>query len=111
MYAATLFGADYVATGHYANIVHLENGRYSVKKSAGAKDQTYMLYRLSQEQLSKTLMPLGDLSKEEVREIARKAGIPVAEKKDSQEICFVADDDYAAYIEKVSELLRAIRFS
>ena len=103
MYAATLFGADYVATGHYANIIHLENGRYSVKKSAGAKDQTYMLYRLSQEQLSKTLMPLGDLSKEEVREIARKAGIPVAEKKDSQEICFVADDDYAAYIESHAE--------
>ena len=100
IYAAHLFGADYVATGHYANIVHLENGRYTVKQSQGAKDQTYMLYRLSQEQLSKTLMPLGNLSKDEVREIARKASLPVAEKPDSQEICFVTEGSYADYIEK-----------
>ncbi|MCR5083634.1 MAG: tRNA 2-thiouridine(34) synthase MnmA [Parasporobacterium sp.] len=95
-----VFEADYVATGHYANIVKLGNGRYSAKKAAFAdKDQTYMLYRLSQEQLSHTLMPLGDISKDEVREIARKAGLSVAEKKDSQEICFVMNGSYTDFIE------------
>ena len=101
LYYAKLLGADYVATGHYASVVKLDNGRYTVKKSAHAeKDQTYMLYRLSQEQLSKTLMPLGDYSKAEVREIAKKAGLRVASKPDSQEICFVADGDYADFIIK-----------
>ena len=93
--------AEYVATGHYASVVKLDNGRYTVKKAAfDKKDQTYMLYRLSQEQLSATLMPLGALSKDEVRNIAEKAGISVADKKDSQEICFVPDGDYAGFIEK-----------
>ena len=93
--------AEYVATGHYASVVRLDNGRYTVKKAAhDKKDQTYMLYRLTQDQLASTLMPLGNLTKEEVRSIAEKAGIPVAGKPDSQEICFVPDDDYAAYIEE-----------
>ena len=71
-------------------MVKLDNGRYTVKKANFAqKDQTYMLYKLSQEQLSKTLMPLGNLSKDEVRDIASKAGLPVASKPDSQDICFV----------------------
>ena len=101
LYFANIRQADYVATGHYASVVKLDNGRYTVKKALhAAKDQTYMLYKLSQEQLSRTLMPLGKYSKEEVREIARKAGIIVAEKPDSQEICFVPDGDYASYIEK-----------
>ena len=92
--------ADYVATGHYASVVKLPNERYTVKKAVHAeKDQTYMLYRLTQEQLSCTLMPLGGLSKTEVRDIAEKAGISVAQKKDSQEICFVPDGDYAGFIE------------
>ena len=100
-YMAGVLQADYVATGHYAAVVQLSSGRYTVRKGAHAeKDQTYMLYRLSQEQLKNTLMPLGGYAKEEVREIARKAGIPVASKPDSQEICFVPDDDYAGYIER-----------
>ena len=101
MYLARVMDAKYVATGHYAFVEKLDNGRYSVKKALHAeKDQTYMLYRLSQEQLSSTLMPLGKCSRDEVREIAVKAGIPVAEKPDSQEICFVPDDDYAGFIEE-----------
>ena len=101
---AGVMNADYIATGHYANIVKLDNGRYTVSRAAYAdKDQTYMLYRLTQEQLARTLMPLGKLSKEQVREIARKAEIPVAEKADSQEICFVTDGNYAEYVETYAE--------
>lgn len=101
LHAAQVLEADYVATGHYAYVVKLPNGRFSVKRAKYAqKDQTYMLYKLTQEQLSKTLMPLGDYSKDEVREIARKIGLDVAEKPDSQEICFVPDDDYAGFIKK-----------
>ncbi len=93
-------GAAYVATGHYASVLQLAGGRFTVKRAdTPAKDQTYMLYKLSQEQLSRTLMPLGALSKDEVRKIARAAALPVADKPDSQEICFVSDDDYAGYIE------------
>lgn len=92
-------GAQYVATGHYADVVRLPNGRYTVKTAAHAeKDQTYMLCRLTQEQLSVTLMPLGGLSKAEVRAIAAREGIPVADKPDSQEICFVPDGNYADFI-------------
>ena len=77
---ADALGADLVATGHYATIVRKENGRLTVKQSPfAAKDQSYMLYRLTQEQLARTIMPLGPLTKEEVRNIAGKAGIPVAE--------------------------------
>ena len=97
-------GADYIATGHYASVLKLDNGRYSVRKARHLKkDQTYMLYALTQEQLSKTLMPLGDYSKDEVRLMAKEAGIAVADKKDSQEICFVTDGDYAKYIEENAE--------
>ena len=101
---ADSMGAEYVATGHYAKVVRLENGRYTVKNSVtAAKDQTYMLYRLNQQQLARTLMPLGALSKDEVRKIAASAGLPVANKPDSQEICFVASGSYADYIEQNSE--------
>ena len=93
-------GADYIATGHYARVVKLENGRYTLRRSATlAKDQTYALYNLTQEQLSRTLMPVGEYSKEEVRAIAEKIGLQVAAKPDSQDICFVPDGDYASYIE------------
>jgi len=96
--------AEYVATGHYARIEKTENGRFTVKQAASsAKDQTYMLYQLTQEQLSRTLMPLADLSKEEVRQIAKDAGLAVAGKKDSQEICFVLDGGYAEYIDSYVE--------
>lgn len=101
LYMAKVLQADYVATGHYASVIRLENGRFTVRTADHAeKDQTYMLYRLTQEQLKATLMPLGGYSKQEVRKIAENAGIPVAQKPDSQEICFVPDDDYAGYIER-----------
>lgn len=93
-------GADYIATGHYARIARLPGGRYSIRRSAvSAKDQTYALYNLTQEQLKRTLMPVGEYSKEEIRGIAEKIGLPVAEKPDSQDICFVPDGDYASFIE------------
>lgn len=94
-------GADYIATGHYARIIQLPNGRYAIRNSATArKDQTYALYNLTQYQLSKTLMPIGDYTKEEIREIAAKIGLPIAHKPDSQEICFVTDNDYAGFIDR-----------
>ncbi len=93
-------GADYIATGHYARIRQLPNGRYTICRSATAeKDQTYALYNLTQEQLTHTLMPVGEYTKEEIRAIAERIGLRVANKPDSQEICFVPDDDYAAFIE------------
>ena len=92
-------GADYIATGHYARVEQLPNGRYAIRNSVTAKkDQTYALYNLTQEQLSRTLMPVGEYTKEEIRQIAQEAGLPVAHKKDSQEICFVPDNDYAGFI-------------
>lgn len=94
-------GADYIATGHYARIDRLSNGRYAVKNSVtAAKDQTYALYALTQEQLSRTLMPVGDYTKEEIRRMAEEWGLPVAKKPDSQDICFIPDGDYGAFLEK-----------
>ena len=93
--------AAWVATGHYARIRRLENGRYTLLTAAhGRKDQTYALYGLSQEQLSRTRMPLGELCKEEVRKKAQQAGIPVAEKPDSQDVCFLPQGEYAAFLQK-----------
>ncbi|MDE7232687.1 MAG: tRNA 2-thiouridine(34) synthase MnmA [Lachnospiraceae bacterium] len=94
-------GANYIATGHYAGIVRLENGRYAVKNAVTAKkDQTYALYSLTQEQLARTLMPVGAYTKEEIRRIAEEEGLSVAHKPDSQEICFIPDNDYAAFIDR-----------
>ena len=99
LYYAQVLQADFVATGHYAQIVKLENGRYTLKKALYAgKDQTYMLCRLTQQQLAATLLPLGQYTKPQVRQIAAQAGLPVAEKRDSQELCFVPDGSYADYI-------------
>ncbi len=96
-------GADYVATGHYAKVVRLENGRYTIANSVtAAKDQTYALYNLTQDQLSHTLMPVGDYTKDRIREIAAEQGLTVARKPDSQDICFIPDHDYGAYIESVA---------
>lgn len=92
-------GADFIATGHYATVVQLPDGRYTLKRSE-RKDQTYALYNLTQEQLSHTLMPVGMYPKEKVREIAESIGLSVAHKPDSQEICFVPDQDYAGFIEQ-----------
>lgn len=92
-------GADYVATGHYARIDVLDNGRYAVCNSVTAtKDQTYALCYLTQEQLSKTLMPVGAYEKNDIRKIAENIGLHVATKADSQDICFIPDGDYAAFI-------------
>ena len=92
-------GADYIATGHYARVEKLENGRYAIRRSASLiKDQTYALYNLTQEQLAHTLMPAGAYSKDEIRSMAEKIGLPVADKPDSQDICFVPDGDYASFI-------------
>lgn len=94
-------GADYIATGHYARIDKLPNGRYAIKKSVtAAKDQTYALYNLTQEQLSHTLMPVGEYNKDEIRAIAEEIGLIVANKPDSQEICFIPDHDYAKFIKE-----------
>ncbi|MCD7883705.1 MAG: tRNA 2-thiouridine(34) synthase MnmA [Lachnospiraceae bacterium] len=96
-------GADSIATGHYARVEHLPNGRYAIRSSVTkGKDQTYALYNLTQEQLSHTLMPVGAYDKPQIRRIAEAVGLPVAHKPDSQEICFVPDDDYAGFIEKNS---------
>ena len=93
-------GADYIATGHYARIEQLPNGRYAIRNSVtAAKDQTYALYNLTQEQLKRTLMPVGEYSKDQIRVMAEKIGLPTAHKKDSQEICFVDDNDYARFID------------
>ena len=94
-------GADYIATGHYARVEQRPNGRYAIKNSVTAeKDQTYALYNLTQAQLSRTLMPVGDYHKDEIRQIAEEIGLMVAHKKDSMEICFIPDDDYAGFIDK-----------
>lgn len=96
---ANSLGAQYLATGHYARIGQLENGRYAIRNSETArKDQTYALYNLTQEQLKQTLLPVGEYSKDEIRKIAEKNNLPVAYKKDSQDICFVPDHDYARFI-------------
>jgi len=93
-------GADYIATGHYARVERLANGRYALRQSAtAAKDQTYALYNLTQEQLAHTLMPVGAYSKDEIRRMAEEMGLQVAHKPDSQEICFIPDHDYARFIE------------
>lgn len=92
--------AGFVATGHYARVIRLKNGRYTVFASESkAKDQTYVLCQLTQEQLSRTLMPVGDYEKGEIRAIAAAKGLKAATKKDSQDICFI-DDDYHSFLER-----------
>ncbi|MDR0999976.1 MAG: tRNA 2-thiouridine(34) synthase MnmA [Clostridiales bacterium] len=92
--------ADYLATGHYASVItHPNTGRLCIK-SAGDKDQSYALYSLTQSQLAKTLFPVYGHTKAEIRAYATAAGLPVADKPDSQEICFVTDGDYASFIER-----------
>ncbi len=101
LHRALELGADYVATGHYGRIIQLPNGRYSVAKSVSdGKDQSYVLYSLTQRELMHTLFPLYDYEKTEIRKIAVENNIPVAMKKDSQDICFIPNHDYAAFIEQ-----------
>ncbi len=98
---ARQIGADQIATGHYAQVQFDEElGRWLLKRPADrSKDQTYFLFGLTQEQLSRTLFPLGGMTKPEVRELARKHSLVIAEKPDSQEICFVPGGDYKAFLE------------
>ena len=98
---AQQIGADCVATGHYARVEYDEvRERWLLKRPADrSKDQTYFLFGLTQEQLSRTLFPLGGMTKPEVRELARKRGLALAEKPDSQEICFVPGGDYKRFID------------
>lgn len=100
--AAQALGADYLATGHYANVARDPvSGRYLLRRGADrAKDQSYFLCRLTQEQLSHTLFPLGGLTKPQVRELAEARGLPTARKRDSQDICFVPDGDYVAFLRR-----------
>lgn len=94
-------GADYLATGHYVRREPSADGRFYLQKGVDpAKDQSYFLFTLTQEQLRSTLFPLGGLTKAEVRRLATHYRLPVAQKAESQEICFVADNDYAAFIRR-----------
>ena len=99
-------GADRVATGHYARVRYDATlGRWLLLRGRDRKkDQSYFLFGLTQEQLSKTLFPLGDLTKPEVRDIARRAGLPTSEKPESQEICFVEGRSYAEFVEQYAGL-------
>lgn len=94
-------GADYIATGHYARIIRSKaDGLYMLYTGLDpSKDQSYVLYSMTQEELEHTFFPLGYLKKEKVRSIARETGLLVSDKPDSQEICFVPDDDYAGFVE------------
>jgi tRNA-specific 2-thiouridylase len=94
-------GAEYVATGHYARVEQAPDGRWLLKRSADPdKDQSYFLFPLMQDQLARAVFPVGTLAKPEVREQARRLGLAVADKPDSQEICFIPDGDYASFVER-----------
>ena len=92
-------GARFVATGHYSEIIE-RDGVFYIRKNPSAKDQSYFLCGLSQHLLSHVRFPLSHLSKDQIREIAEKSNLPVAHKKDSQEVCFIPDNDYIAFIER-----------
>ncbi len=101
------FGAEFLATGHYARVRPVE-GRYQLLRGRDSrKDQSYFLHSLTQEQLAHVLFPLGGVTKEQVRDIARQRGLPVAEQPESQDICFLADGDYRRFLaQQVPDLLR-----
>ncbi len=94
-------GADYMATGHYVTVEKTAAGRYLIKRANDAhKDQSYVLYHLSQDVLSHLMFPLSRYTKPQIREQARKYDLPVANKPESQEICFIPNDDYKTYLKK-----------
>lgn len=98
---AQILNCDYVVTGHYARIEQQADGKYLLKKAVDeTKDQSYVLYAMTQEQLAHSMFPLGSLRKSQVRELAGASQFVNAEKPDSQDICFVPDGDYAAFIER-----------
>ena len=99
MRVADELGCDYIATGHYARICERDGHVYLATAADERKDQTYILWMLTEEQLRRTIFPLGNLTKDQVREIARQHGyVRLAEKKESQEICFVTDNDYRSFL-------------
>ena len=98
---ASALGAESVATGHYARVERAAAGQYELKRGTDpSKDQSYFLFTLTQAQLSRAMFPVGALDKHAVRALARELGLSVAEKPDSHEICFVADGDHAAFLER-----------
>ena len=97
---ARLLGFDFIATGHYAVITQNDSGRWLLKRAPASKDQSYVLYAMTQDQLAHTLFPLGGYTKKEIRHIAQEQGFINADKPDSQDICFVPDGDYASFIEQ-----------
>lgn len=104
---ATALGFDQIATGHYADIVHLPNGRWAVAPAADKKkDQSYYLYGMSQESLARTIFPLALIEKDDARRIAEANRIPVARKPDSQEICFIPDNDHKAFLKREGASMR-----
>jgi tRNA-specific 2-thiouridylase len=103
------FGASHLATGHYARITRDADGRYHLLRGLDhRKDQSYFLFSLTQAQMAEALFPIGHIDKVAVRDHARRLGLRVADKPDSQEICFVPDGDYAAFVEREApELTRS----
>lgn len=100
---AQLHGYDSIATGHYARIEKSASGRMLLRRACDeTKDQTYMLYTLTQDVLSRVLFPLGDMKKQDVRALATSLGFSMANREDSQDICFIPDGDYAAYIARTT---------
>ncbi len=97
---AMKMGADFIATGHYARLEGESPARRLLKAADANKDQSYFLYRLQQHQIARALFPLGDLTKPQVRELARQAGIPVAEKKDSTGICFIGERPFREFLQR-----------
>ena len=101
LHRARELGCDYIATGHYVQVGREETGRCTLSKAADpAKDQSYVLYALTQDQLAHTMFPLGELTKPQVRAIAEEQGFRNAHKAESQDICFVPDSDYLAFLER-----------
>ncbi len=100
---AKQLGADHIATGHYARVERREDGRYLLKRGRDLrKDQSYFLFSLRQEQLSRTQFPLGELNKSDTRDTARHCGLKTAEKEESMEICFVPDKDYGRFLQQAN---------
>ena len=95
---AIFLEADYIATGHYARIRPSGDGLKLIKGADEKKDQSYVLFTLTQPELSRLLLPVGEYPKNEIRRIAAEAGLPVADKPDSQEICFIPDGDYRQFV-------------
>lgn len=104
LHKAQELGCDYIATGHYAFVEQGENGRFYIRKGVDVtRDQSYVLWGVTQEAMARTLMPLGGLLKSQVRELARQKGLKTADKAESREICFVADNNYRRFLAEYEE--------